>query len=112
MYAAGLPVLAETDAVGPFAPNSTLQFGDMLHRELQYLVEDVGMSVAETIHAATRVSAKDHRLNDRSVIGVGMRADLVLLGSNPLTSIKSTRDIVDVWVDGRRFAGPLGGKAR
>jgi imidazolonepropionase-like amidohydrolase len=67
---------------------------------------------AEAINAATSVSAKYHRLHDRGVIDEGMRADLVLLGSNPLTSIKSTRDIVDVWVDGRRFAGPLGGKAR
>lgn len=105
MYRAGIPLLAGTDAVGPIAPNISLPFGDTLHRELQYFVEDVGMSNVEAINAATRVAAKFHGLRDRGRIEVGLRADLVLLGSDPLEDIKNTRDIEEVWVGGRRFAG-------
>ncbi|KAH7389487.1 hypothetical protein DE146DRAFT_664263 [Phaeosphaeria sp. MPI-PUGE-AT-0046c] len=106
MYRAGIPLLAGTDAVGPISPNITLPFGDTLHGELQHLVEDVGMSPAEAIDSATRVAAKHHCLQDRGAIEVGMRADFILLNSDPLEDIKNTRDIAGVWVEGRKFAGP------
>jgi imidazolonepropionase-like amidohydrolase len=107
MYHAGIPLLAGTDAVGPIAPNITLPFGETMHRELQYFVEDVGMSPAEAINAATKVAAKYHRLHDRGVICEGMRADFMLLGSDPLVDIKNTRDLKGVWVEGRKYAGEL-----
>jgi imidazolonepropionase-like amidohydrolase len=107
MYHAGIPLLAGTDAVGPIAPNITLPFGDTLHGELQHFVEDVGMSPAEAINAATREAAKFHRLGNRGVIKAGMRADLVLLGSDPLVDISNTRDIKAVWAEGRMYAGKL-----
>lgn len=103
MYRAGIPVLVGTDAVGPIAPNITLPFGETLHGELKYLVEDVGMTPAEAINAATREAAKWHRLSDRGAIKEGLRADLVLLGSNPLERIENTKDIRGVWVGGRKF---------
>jgi imidazolonepropionase-like amidohydrolase len=109
MYHAGIPLLAGTDAVGPIGPNVTLAFGDTLHKEMQHLVEDMGMTPAEAINAATRVAAKFHRLHDRGVIREDMRADLVLLGSNPLEDIRSTRDIAGVWIEGRRFTGEIAG---
>lgn len=107
MYRNGIPLLAGTDAVGPIAPNITLPFGDTLHGELQHFVEDVGMSPAEAINSATRVAADYHRLHDRGAISVGMRADFILLNSDPLEDIRNTRDIAGVWVEGRKYAGPL-----
>jgi imidazolonepropionase-like amidohydrolase len=107
MYRNGIPLLAGTDAVGPIAPNITLPFGDTLHGELQHFVEDVGMSPVEAINAATKVAAEYHRLGDRGRIKVGMRADFVLLNSDPLKNIRNTRDIVGVWVEGRKYAGPI-----
>lgn len=107
MYRAGIPILAGTDAVGPIAPGIWLPFGETLHGELGRLVEDVGMSPAEAINAATSVAARYHRLCDRGVIANGMRADMVLLGSNPLEDIGNTKDIKGVWVEGRRYGGEL-----
>jgi imidazolonepropionase-like amidohydrolase len=110
MYHAGIPLLAGTDSVGPIAPNVTLAFGDTLHEGMQHFVEDVDMTPVEAINAATRVAAKYHRLHDQGVIAEGMRADLVLLGKNSLEDISNTRDVVGVWVEGRRYTGVLGGK--
>lgn len=108
MHRGGVPLLAGTDAVGPLGlMNLSLPFGDTLHEELQHFVEAVGMSPAEAINSATKVPAKFHRLNDRGVIEVGMRADFLMLNSDPLEDIKNTRDIQGVWVDGRKFAGPI-----
>jgi len=100
----GIPILAGTDAVGALPINATtiIQFphGLTLHRELGYLVE-AGLSPAEAINAATSVAAKYHRLTDRGVIAHGLRADLLLLKSNPLLNISNTLDIARVWVAGR-----------
>lgn len=103
LYRANVPILAGTDAFGTLAPNLTLPIGEMLHRELELLVDDVGMSPAEAINSATIVAAKYHGMNDRGVIQAGMRADLLLLGSNPLENVRNTRDIVSVWVGGRKY---------
>jgi imidazolonepropionase-like amidohydrolase len=107
MYHAGIPLLAGTNAVGPIAPNISLPYGDTLHGELQHFVEDVGMIPAEAINAATSVAARYHRLGDRGMIKEGMRADLVLLGSDPLVDIRNTRDVKAVWVEGRKCVGEL-----
>ncbi len=104
MYEAGVPVIAGTDAVGTINANISLPFGDTLHQEMQFFVEELGMSPAEAINAATVNGARYHRLNDRGVVEHGMRADLVLLGSNPLEDITNTRDIKGVWTAGRRYA--------
>jgi imidazolonepropionase-like amidohydrolase len=107
MYQAGIPLITGTDAVGPLAPGLSVPFGKTLHEELWHFVDDVGMSPAEAVDAATRVAARHHELRDRGVIRTGMRADLVLLGSDPLVDIRNTMDIRGVWVEGRRFSGDL-----
>jgi imidazolonepropionase-like amidohydrolase len=58
----------------------------------------VGMSPAEAIDAATGEAAKWHRLPDRGTIEVGKRADLLMLGPDPLLNITNTLDIEKVWV--------------
>lgn len=105
VYDAGIPMLAGTDAVGPIAPNVTLAFGETLHQEMEMFVKDIGMTPAEAINAATKVAAKYHHLTDRGEIKEGMKADLVLLGSDPLEDIRNTRDIVAIWAGGRKYPG-------
>ncbi|KAF2676804.1 hypothetical protein K458DRAFT_321123 [Lentithecium fluviatile CBS 122367] len=107
MYKAGVPTLARTDAVGQVAANVSHPFGSSLHQELQNLVY-IGMIPAEAMDAATRVPAMFHRLNDRGFIAPGMRADLLLLNSNPLVNISNTLDIERVWIGGRQYPSVTG----
>ena len=103
MYQAGIPLLTGTDAVGNITLTISLPYDPTLHKELRYFVDEVGMSPAEAVNAATRDAARYRRLSDRGIIESGMRADLVLLGSNPLTGIENTKDIVGVWAAGRSY---------
>ena len=99
--AAGMPILAGTDAnLAPGAP-STPPFGDSLHHELELLVE-AGLTAAEALDAATALPADHFDLADRGRIRPGLRADLVLLEENPLADISATRSIRGVWVAGQR----------
>ena len=98
----GVPLLAGTDcnsAVGvPYSP----PFGASLHDELKLLVQ-AGMSALEALRAATVSPAKYFRLRDRGSLEPGMRADLVLLGKNPLVDIANTTSIQKVWLAGHLF---------
>ncbi|KAL7933005.1 hypothetical protein V8C35DRAFT_67334 [Trichoderma chlorosporum] len=102
IHAAGIPILAGTDAVGTINANISVPFGLSLHFELENLVE-AGLSTVEALRAATDLAAQHHRLTDRGTIAPGMRADLILLNSNPLTNISNTRDIAKVWVGGIEY---------
>ncbi|PTB66786.1 hypothetical protein BBK36DRAFT_1198415 [Trichoderma citrinoviride] len=92
IHAAGIPILAGTDAVGTINANISVPFGLTLHFELENLVE-AGLTTVEALRAATELAAQHHKLTDRGKIAPGMRADLVLLNSNPLANISNTRDI-------------------
>ncbi|KAF2661786.1 hypothetical protein K491DRAFT_386304 [Lophiostoma macrostomum CBS 122681] len=107
LHAAGVPLLAGTDAVGALTPNVTIPFGLTLHQELQHLVYEVGMSAAEALNSATRVAAKYHGLEDRGVVKKGKRADLLLLRNDPLFDIANTLNIEKFWIGGREYTGPL-----
>jgi imidazolonepropionase-like amidohydrolase len=101
LHAAGVPILAGTDAnETPGAPASPT-FGSSLHDELELLVE-AGLTPVEALQAATSVAATRFGLDDRGVIAVGKRADLVLLGADPTTDIGATRSIRGVWLAGAR----------
>ncbi|KAK0615373.1 hypothetical protein B0T17DRAFT_620161 [Bombardia bombarda] len=105
VHAAGIPILAGTDAIGAISPSISILFGASLHAELEYLVNDGGLTPAEALRAATSLPAKHHQgLEDRGVIAPGMRADLVLLNSDPLVNISYTRDIARVWVAGVEYS--------
>ena len=96
LYTAGVRILAGTDA-----PMPQVYPGFSLHKELELLVE-AGLSPADALRAATIWPAEFLRLSESSgSIGVGQRADLLLLDANPLTDIRHTQRIRAVVLDGR-----------
>ncbi|TFC01153.1 amidohydrolase [Cryobacterium adonitolivorans] len=101
LKAAGMPILAGTDAnataAAPYAP----PFGESLHDEFELLVA-AGLSPTEALDAATSVPADRFGLSDRGRVERGLRADLVLLDENPLDDISATRSIRAVWIAGER----------
>jgi imidazolonepropionase-like amidohydrolase len=102
LHAAGMPILAGTDANStPAAPASPV-FGESLHDELGLLV-DAGLTPTQALDAATTVAARHFGLADRGRIAPGLRADLVLLAEDPTLDIVASRSIREVWVAGQRF---------
>jgi Amidohydrolase family len=89
--AAGVPILAGTDAGNPGTSH-----GVSLHRELELLV-NASLTPTEALAAATATPAAAFHLDDRGVIAPGKRADLLLVKGDPTRDIMPTRDIVAVW---------------
>ncbi|KAI0887742.1 uncharacterized protein GGS22DRAFT_154147 [Annulohypoxylon maeteangense] len=102
LHAAGITMLTGTDSVGSLVPIVYFPFGVSLHQEMANFV-DFGMTPLEALRAATIVPATVHRLKDRGAIKSGLRADLILLNSNPLENITNTRDIARVWAGGVEY---------
>jgi imidazolonepropionase-like amidohydrolase len=98
LHAAGVDILAGSDA-----PNPGTAHGASLHHELELLVR-AGLSPATALAGATSVPAKRYRLSDRGRIEVGRRADLLLVGGNPIENILDTRNIEQVWKNGYAVA--------
>jgi imidazolonepropionase-like amidohydrolase len=97
--AAGLTVIAGTDAnVEPGAPWHPA-YGSALHEELALLV-DAGLTPVEAIAAATKVPAEFFGLRDRGAITVGRRADLMLVDDDPTDDIALLRNVRAVWLGG------------
>lgn len=99
-YEAGVPILAGTDANDEIA--AKVPFGSSFHAELELLVE-AGMNTLDVLRAATALPAEHWGFEDRGVIAAGKRADLVLVGGNPLEDISATRDILRIWVAGEEI---------
>jgi len=97
LVAAGVPVLAGTDAGNPGTSH-----GAAMHRELELLVK-AGMTPVQALAAATSVPAAAFRLADRGRIAPEMRADLLLVDGDPSAEITATRAIAGVWKEGVRF---------
>ncbi len=93
-HAAGVPILAGTDA-----PNPGTAHGVSQHDELEMLVA-AGLTPLQALGASTRVPAEHFNLSGRGVISVGARADLVLVEGDPSDNILATRNIVDVYRNG------------
>jgi len=96
LHRAGGGLMTGTDALIP----STVP-GFSLHDELRELV-DAGLSPYEALLCSTTHPIEFLKELDRGgTIAVGKRADLVLLGGNPLADISNTRRISGVVVGGR-----------
>jgi imidazolonepropionase-like amidohydrolase len=84
LHRAGVPVVAGTDQAVP---------GHSLHREIELYVE-AGMTPLEAVQAATIVPARVMGLDrELGTIEVGKKADLIVLGANPLDSIHNIRKV-------------------
>ena len=94
MRAAGVPILAGTDA-----PNPGTAHGLSLHQELELLV-GAGLTPAEALASATSIPARIFGLADRGRIQAGLRADLVLVDGDPTRTITATRRIAAIWKGG------------
>lgn len=96
-YRAGVPIGVGTDI--PFE-NDT-RYPDAYFRELDYLSE-AGMSNAAVLASATRVGAEILGMGDKlGTIEKGKIADLLIVGANPLESLKNLRDVRYVVADGK-----------
>ena len=62
-----------------------------------------GFSPAAALAAATSAPAHAFGLMDRGRIAPGLRADMVLIGGNPVADITATRQIEAVWKGGVRL---------
>jgi imidazolonepropionase-like amidohydrolase len=94
LTAAGVPILAGTDASMPGTAH-----GASLHREMELLVQG-GLTPLEALAAATSVPARAFGLDDRGRVAPGLRADLVLVEGDPSQDILATRHIHGVWKRG------------
>lgn len=75
--------------------------GFSLHDELQSMTK-AGLSPAESLRSATAIPA-DRMGHQTGVLRPGYRADMVLLGANPLDDIANTRSVEAVIVNGSYF---------
>ncbi len=91
LHAAGVPLLAGTDA-----PNPGTMHGLSVHDELARLV-DAGLSPLEALVAGTSAAATAFELPDLGVIRRGATADLVLVAGDPTRDIAATRAIAFAW---------------
>lgn len=94
LHAAGVTILAGTDAGNPGTAH-----GASLHGELELLTH-AGLSPREALAAATAGPAERLGLADRGRIAPGLRADLVLVDGDPTREITATRAIVAIWKNG------------
>ena len=98
MRDAGVSFLAGSDT-----PNNCLAPGFSLHWELEQLVE-AGLAPIDALRAATSdAAAAIGRDADSGRIQAGYRADLVVLGGDPLQQIRNTRHIRGVLQNGRWY---------
>jgi len=89
----GVPLAAGTDSFGNPARDAVPN----IHREMELLVEQCGLTPIEAIRAATYNGARTVGMEkDYGTLEAGKIADLVILRDDPSTDIKRTRDIFAV----------------
>jgi imidazolonepropionase-like amidohydrolase len=98
MIASGARIVLGTDT--GIQPGHT--FGSGEHHELARWVQ-LGLTPSQAIVAATERPAELMGLKDMGTLGVGKRADFIVLDANPLDNILNTRRISSVYLDGAKF---------
>ncbi|MEU4252930.1 amidohydrolase family protein [Amycolatopsis sp. NPDC026612] len=102
LAAAGVDILAGTDASMAETFFGGLAHGASLHQELQYLVA-AGLTPAQALRAATATTARRFGLGDRGRIAEGLRADLLLVDGDPAKNIGDTLNTRAIWRRGTRL---------
>ncbi|WP_439380833.1 amidohydrolase family protein [Amycolatopsis lexingtonensis] len=103
LHAAGVPILAGTDAFSaPMLPFPVVP-GASLHEELG-LLAGAGLSEVDVLRAATELPARHFGLPDRGAVREGLRADLVLVDGEPTRDSTATGKIRRVWAAGEVVA--------
>jgi imidazolonepropionase-like amidohydrolase len=101
----GVPIVLGTDTGTLFS-----FAGYSVHDELEFLVE-AGLTPGEALESATRQAAEMLDAEDEfGTIEPGKRADVLILGANPLDDIRNTRSLETVIAEGRlvdRYALPV-----
>src|SRR5579863_4976087 len=94
LHRAGIRIVAGTDQTVP---------GYSLHREMELYVQ-AGFTPMEAIQAATVVPAQVMGLDkELGTITPGMRADMIILGANPLDDIHNSRKVESVITNGTLY---------
>jgi imidazolonepropionase-like amidohydrolase len=94
LHRAGVTIVAGTDQMVP---------GHSLHREME-LYTKAGFTPLEAIQAATIVPARVLGLDkELGTVETGKRADLILLGANPLDDIHNIRTVEYVIAGGKMY---------
>ncbi|MGA1995505.1 MAG: amidohydrolase family protein [Bryobacteraceae bacterium] len=89
----GIPLVAGTDHFGDPAHDHMPN----IHRELQLLVEDCGLTPLEAIHAATAAAARAIGIDrDYGTLEPGKVADLAILRGDPSRNIRLTESVAAV----------------
>ncbi|HVR44171.1 MAG TPA: amidohydrolase family protein [Thermoanaerobaculia bacterium] len=96
LHEGGVPILMGTDAPQQFSVP-----GFSIHRELPRM-EAAGMSPWEILATGTRNVGRYFADHDRfGTVAAGERADLILVGGNPLEALGNLEDLEGVMVGGR-----------
>ncbi|WP_156096266.1 amidohydrolase family protein [Amycolatopsis jejuensis] len=103
LHAAGVDLLAGTDASIPVPSHGGVAHGASVHHELALLTE-AGLSPSAAFTAATATPARCFGLTDRGRIAPGLRADLLLMDGDPFTTISDSLSVTAIWRRGTRHA--------
>jgi imidazolonepropionase-like amidohydrolase len=91
LHKAGVPIVAGTDQTVP---------GFSLYREIELYVQ-AGFTPMEALQAATIVPARVMKLDkELGTVEAGKRADLIIVGANPLEQIRNIRKVETVVTGG------------
>jgi len=99
----GVPLAVGTDSFG----NPGRDPVPNIHREMQLLVEECGLTPLEAIRAATYQGARAIGIEKSyGTVEAGKVADLVILRDDPSSDIRRTKDIVTVIKGGQAYPRP------
>jgi hypothetical protein len=106
-HAAGIPIVVGTD-VPPPCSNGEMQ---PLYMEMEILVNSVGLTPLEVITAATRNNAVALGIEEsHGTLEPGKVADILIIESDPTTSLPSASEVILVIKSGRIVSRRPGGK--
>jgi imidazolonepropionase-like amidohydrolase len=94
LLAAGVPILAGTDAPNPGTAHGASALGEIA------LLATAGLTPQQALAAATSAPAAAFHLADRGRIAPGLRADLLLADGDAIADPRRVRAIVQVWKQG------------